>query len=173
MTDAPPKPKTDATQNYMWALCGATIQAQMASGHEMSADAFFANVLANVENLLSKAYFGTKDGYSFTSDSNEFGGHSFEWYIQEMQDGAGAKGKSAWDHGKDDNEQPQMLQLLQQEYSIQNTMMQEQVNVVNGAQQGASNQSQSDNSNLQSLATLASSGNTSASYLANLEQQTM
>ncbi|WP_420422084.1 hypothetical protein [Simkania sp.] len=157
-------------KNYMWALCDTTMKAQLSTGQVLNSNALIANALSTLMDALSNAYVGDPNA-PFTPDkdptSGSIAGHTLTWYVDEMQYLAGQASS------KTDQKLSFEMSFVQQTYSLTNTSMQENVNVLNNSTQAESQQTQQDNSALQGLITLASTGNGSATYAANLMQQTM
>ena len=158
-------------KNYMWALCDTTMKAQLSTGQVLNSNALIANALSTLMDALSNAYVGTPDpnfkGVDPTAKGVNINGKTLTWYVQEMKYLAGQASS------KTDQKLSFEMSLVQQTYSLTNTSMQENVNVLNNSTQAESQQTQQDNSALQGLITLASTGNGSATYAANLMQQTM
>ena len=157
-------------KNYMWALCDTTMKAQLSTGQVMNSNALIANALSVLMDALSQAYVGDPNA-PFTPDEDptqgSISGHTLSWYVDEMQYLAGKAGKDT------DQKLSFEMSFVQQTYSLTNTSTQDNVNVLNNSTQAESQQTQQDNSALQGLITLASTGNSSATYAANLMQQTM
>jgi len=157
-----PPPK----KNYMWVLCDSTKYAQYSSGQALAADSMLANLLSQAMDLLSKSYIGSPEDISPDTNTDHYSNQTLNWYVSDIN-------AIANDDSLESEDKSMYINSLQQNYSVQNTMMQEGTNELNGSEQAFSNQSSTDQSNLQSLATLASTGASSVSYSANLAQQTM
>lgn len=160
-------PKEKPHVNFEYVLCNSTINSQQSTGAVMATDAALSNFLSSAMDELSQAYFGTADpNFQGEKDPDLSAQHTFEWFLQEMQ-------WAAQDQPWGDKQTPLEMQAIQSAYSANNTMMQQNVNIINGASQASSQQASSDNSALQGMVTLASTGSSSISYAANLSQQTM
>jgi len=170
----PPHPR-----NFMWVLCNTTVKSQLSEGAELAANSVLGDALTQAMEKLNDAFLkGTNDPSHpeppVTDDIDQLrkdfakGDLPLDWIVKEM-------GYLA-SKGSPTKQKPLLgmeMTLCQYHYSSANTKMQTQGNTLNTDVQSESQQAQQDNTNLQSLITLASTGNAAATYAANLMQQTM
>ncbi len=178
MVDASSNPTTEITpkppRNFMWVLCDTTVKSQLSEGALLAVNSLLGNALAKAMQNITKSFLqGDGNDPSTTTDSDQLKKDldehpSLDWLVREM-----ALLASQASSSKTDQKLGMEMTDIQLNYSEKNTQMQTSTNVLNEGTQSESQQAQQDNTNLQSLVTLASTGSGAATYAANLMQQTM
>lgn len=159
-------------KNFMWTLCQTTMESQLSVGKVLAASSLLGNALAKMMNDLSYSFIhdGETEDPMGTPTEGDVSDKSLGWLLKEMKYLAN---QTSGSDSSPDQKKGFEMSFVQQAYSLRNTSMQEETNTLNNGSQAESQQAQQDNSNLQSLVTLASTGNGAATYAANLMQQTM
>lgn len=162
----PPEPK--AAPNFMWKLCNTTMKSQTSEGVLLASNSLLTEALTKMLDEINQAFVGDDNApFSPEDDPNKFAGHDLEWYVKEMAYLAGKAGK------KTDQKLGFAMTACQNDFSLQNTVMQSTSHTIDNASQEEKEQTDQDMTSLQSLITLASTGKGAADYAANLLQQTM